>query len=176
MALYIFSDDKHPPFLYQKASGHLIFDVRIMLERKSICVKYLHKTPQPEWSTFAGVLSRESIRITLTYAALNNLPTFGADTKNAYLKAPSSEKHYIICDPEFGLEHEGRIATIFRALYGGKSVGADYWCHVKSTMADIKFESCKADPDQWMIPGTRSNGKLYWKFVLLYTDNILAVI
>ena len=147
----IIPDGKYPPAHYTKASGHLIFDVRIMLERKSICVKYLHKTPQPEWSTFAGVLSRESIRITLTYSALNNLPTFGAEIKNAYLKAPSSEKHYIICDPEFGLEHEGRIATIFRALYGGKSVGADYWCHGKDT--------------------TRN----YIGSFLLYTDNILVI-
>ena len=47
-----------------------------------------HKTPQPEWSTFAGVVSREIIRISLTYDALNDPPVFGAEIKNAYLQAP----------------------------------------------------------------------------------------
>ena len=56
------------------------------LERKARWVKDGHKTPIPEWSTFAGVVSREIVRIAFTYAALNGLPIFAADTHNAYLK------------------------------------------------------------------------------------------
>ena len=71
------------------------------LKHKSRLVKNYHKTPQTEWSTFAGVLLRKIIRIALTYAALNDLPVFGDDIQNAYLQAPSSEKNYIICGPKF---------------------------------------------------------------------------
>ena len=46
----------------------------------------------------------------------------GGDIQNAYLQAPSSEKHYIVCGPEFGTENVGRVALIRRALYGGKMV------------------------------------------------------
>ena len=41
-----------------------------------------------------------------------------------------SEKYYIISSPKFGLDNEVRIAIIVRALYGGKSDGADYWHNV----------------------------------------------
>jgi hypothetical protein len=40
----------------------------------------------------------------------NDLDVFAADVQNAYLQAPSFEKHYIICGKEFGLENEGRVA------------------------------------------------------------------
>ena len=69
------------------------------------------------------------------------------DIQNAYLQAPSSEKHYVVCGPEFGLENVGKYAIIVRALYGGKSAGADYWRHVRSAMEEMGFTSCKADPD-----------------------------
>jgi hypothetical protein len=77
-------------------------------------------------SSYAGVVSRESIRIALTYSALMELPVIGADIQNAYLQAPSSKKHFIICGPEFGIDNEGRVALIRRALYGGKVAGRDF--------------------------------------------------
>mmetsp|Transcript_27022 Transcript_27022/g.31442 ORF Transcript_27022/g.31442 Transcript_27022/m.31442 type:complete len:84 (+) Transcript_27022:688-939(+) len=40
------------------------------------------------------VVSRESVRIAFTYAALNELPVMAADIRNAYLQARTSEKHY----------------------------------------------------------------------------------
>jgi len=95
------------------------------------------------------------VRITFTYAALNDLSICAADIQNAYLQAPTSEKHYIICGPEFGIENVGRLAIIVRALYGEKSA-ADYWRHVRTAMNELGFESCKADPDVWL----RSSGRL----------------
>jgi hypothetical protein len=71
-------------------------------------VKDGNKTADPVTTNYAGVVSRDSVRIALTYAALlNDLDVFAADVQNAYLQAPSSEKHCIICGKEFGLENEG---------------------------------------------------------------------
>ena len=145
------------------------------LERKARWVKHGHKTPEPEQCTFAGVVSRESVRIALTYTSLNSLNVCAADIQNAYLQAPSSEKHYIVCGPEFGLENVGKKAIIVRALYGGKAAGADYWRHVRKAMTEMGFESCKADPDVWMRPGIKEDGTKHWEYVLLYTDDILAI-
>ena len=111
-------------------------------------------------------MSRESIRIALTYASLNGLPVYGADIQNAYLQAPTSEKHYIICGPEFGLENIGKLAVIVRALYGGKAAGADYWRHVREAMLDMNFKSCKADPDVWFREGTKADGTQYYQCIL----------
>ena len=59
-------------------------------------------------STYAGVVSRESVRIALTYAALNHIDVMAADIRNAYLQAPSSQKDYIICGLEFGPDYVGK--------------------------------------------------------------------
>ena len=175
VAFDILPEGSKPPKGYTRASGHLVFDVRMTLERKARWVKDGHKTPTPEWSTYAGVVSRESVRIAMTYAALNGLPICAADIQNAYLQAPTSEKHYVICGPEFGLENVGKVGIIVRALYGGKSANADYWRHVREAMNELGFESCKADPDVWLRPANKSDGTSYYQYILLYTDDILAI-
>ena len=175
VAFDILEKDEHLPVGWTKASGHLIFDVRMTLERKARWVKDGHRTPEPENSTFAGVVSRESVRIALTYSALMGLDVCACDIQNAFLQAPSSEKHYIICGPEFGLENVGKRAKIIRALYGGKSAGADYWRHVRRAMDEMGFTSCKADPDIWFRPALKADGVEYYQYVLLYCDDILAI-
>jgi len=175
VAFDILGDEQITPPGYSKTSGHIIFDVRMTLERKARWVKDGHKTPEPDKSTYAGVVSRESVRIALTYAALNSLEVFACDIQNAYLQSPSSEKHYIICGIEFGLENVGKRALIIRALYGGKRAGADYWRHVRSAMEEMNFETCKADPDVWFRSSVKEDGTDYYQYVLLYTDDILAI-
>ena len=44
-----------------------------------------HCTPDPTTSSYDGVVSRESIPIALTYAALMDLDVKAADIQNAYL-------------------------------------------------------------------------------------------
>ena len=46
---------------WKKASGHLIYDVKMDFTRKSRWVKDSHRTPNPKTSCYAGVVSRESI-------------------------------------------------------------------------------------------------------------------
>ena len=134
-----------------------------------------HKTLDPIGSTYAGVVSRESVCIALTYAALNDLDVFAADIWNAYLQAPSLEKDYIICGPEFGVENIGRMALIHRALYGGKAAGRNFRNHLRSCMELLNFTSCLADPDMWMRPVIKSNGNTYYEYILLYVDDALVV-
>lgn len=116
------------------------------------------------------------MRIAFIYAALNGLEISAGNIKSAYLQAPTSEKHYVICGPEFPLEHQGRVAVIKRALYGGKSAGADYWKHMRTCMNHLGFEPCKADPDLWMRKAIKpSDGTEYWEYVLLYVDDALCI-
>ena len=44
------------------------------------------------------------------------------DIWNAYLPSPTSQKHYIICGPEFGIENVGKLAIMHMAVYGGKQL------------------------------------------------------
>ena len=104
VAFDILDENQHAPPGYSKASVHIIFDVRMTLEQKARWVKYRHRTPEPCHSTYDDIVSRETVRTTLTYAALSHLNVFACDIQNAYLQSPISEKHFIICGPEFGLE------------------------------------------------------------------------
>jgi len=69
-----------------KASGHIVFDVKMDFTRKAHWVKDGHKIPDLKTSSFAGVVSRDSIQIALTHAALLSLPVMGADIRNAYFQ------------------------------------------------------------------------------------------
>jgi hypothetical protein len=61
VAFDILDDNEALPPGWTKSSGHMVFDVRMTLERKARWVKDKHKTPEPSWSTYAGVVSRESV-------------------------------------------------------------------------------------------------------------------
>ena len=175
IAFKILEDNENLPVGYSKTSGHLVFDVKMDFTRKARWVKDGHKHPDPESSSYAGVVSRESIRIMLTWAALHEVDIMAADIRNAYLQAPTSEKHYVICGLEFGLEHLGKRALVVRALYGGKKAGHDFWKHLRSCMNYLGFESSKADPDVWFRPFTRADGTEIYEYVLLYCDDCLVI-
>ena len=66
----ILEEDQSAPTGWKKASGHLIWDVKMDFTRKARWVLDGHKTPDPIGSTFVGVVSHESVRIAFTYAAL----------------------------------------------------------------------------------------------------------
>ena len=126
VAFKVLDKGQHAPNGWKKVTGHLVWDVKMDFMRKARWVLNGHKTPDFVGSTFARVVSRESIWIAFTYAALNGLDILAADIRNAYLQAPSSQRDYIICGPKFGIENVGHVVLIHRALYGGKSAGKDF--------------------------------------------------
>ena len=169
IAFEILGDSETAPHGWAKQTGHIIFDVKMDFTRKSRWVLDGHKTTDPIGSTYAGVVSRDSVRIALTYAALNDIDVLAADIQNAYLQAPSSQKHYIICGKEFGLENVDKVALIRRALYGGKSAGKDFRNHLRECMSHLKFTPCLADPDVWMRPAKKNR----WNGVLGVRADVL---
>jgi hypothetical protein len=134
-----------------------------------------HMVDAPSFLTYASVVSRETVRIALTIAALHDLDVKAADVENAYLTAPTTEKVWTVCGPEFGPD-QGKKALIVRALYGLKGSGASYRNHISDCMRHLQYEPCKADPDLWMKPMTRpEDGFQYYAYVLIYVDDILAI-
>lgn len=174
-AIRILPFGQKPPPGYIKASGHIIWDVKMDLRRKARWVKDGHLTPEPETSNYAGVVSRESVRIAFTYAAMMGLPVMAGDIKNAYLQAPTSEKNYIVCGPEFGQSMIGRTAILEGSVYGGRVAGRDYWLHLRKCMSSLGFSSSLGDPDVWYRPAVKKDGTEYMEYVLLYVDDVLVI-
>eukprot|EP00957_Ditylum_brightwellii_P164762 12544839-Ditylum_brightwellii.AAC.1 len=135
------------PTGWNMVTGQIIFDVKMDFTRKARWVLDGRKIPDQVGSMYMGVVSRESVRIAFTHAALNNLDVWATDIQNAYLQAPSSQRYYIVCGVEFGLENVGKQALSRTALYGGKSAGKNFCNHLRECMRHLGFILCPADPD-----------------------------
>ena len=123
--------------------------------------------------TYASAVSRETVRMALMLAALNDLDVQCGDVMNAHITAPVREKIWTILGPEHG-EDEGKKAIIVRALYGLKSSGAAFRAHLCECMEALGYKSCLADPDLWYKSQTR-NGSEYYSYILCYVDDIVVI-
>ena len=105
----------------------MIFDIKFAenFRRKARMVGGGHQTVTPAALTYSSVVSRDSVRILLTIAALQDLKVSACDIQNAYLTAPCREKIWTTAGDEFGHE-KGAIMLVVRALYGLKSSGAAF--------------------------------------------------
>ena len=170
-----FNDGDAIPPGYKYIDCHMVFDIKMVgLVRKCRLVAGGHMTDPPVDSVYASVVTRESVRIMFTIAALNDLDLLGADVQNAYINAKTNEKVYTTAGPEFG-SNQGRPAIIVRALYGLKSSGARWRDHFSNILRDINFARSKADPDVWMRKARKPSGFEYWEYILCYVDDILVI-
>ena len=85
VALIILDENLKPPPTYKLVGVRLIFDVKIDFTRKSRWIAAGHMTPDPKFNTFAGVVSRECVRIYFTYTTLNGIYVVTADIQNEFL-------------------------------------------------------------------------------------------
>ena len=102
VAFNILSPDERLPPGYSEITCHLIFTVKFDLTRKARYVAGGHLAPElPKFNSYSSVVSRESVRIAFTIAALNDLEVFAGDISNAYLYAKCTEKVWFRAGSEF---------------------------------------------------------------------------
>lgn len=161
---------------YQEIKCHLVFTVKLEnFKRKARYVAGGHTTDPPATLTYASVVSRDTVRIALTIAALNALEVKASDIEGAYLTAPVKEKIWTRLGPEWG-DRAGQRAIVVRALYGLKSAGNSFRSHLADCMHNLGYKPCLADPDLWYKPMTREDdGFKYYAYILLYVDDCLCV-
>jgi hypothetical protein len=159
----ILNGEESAPPTYQEIRCHMIFDVKMEdFRRNARFVSGEHTTDTPHAMAYASVVSRESVSISLTLAALNHLDVNMADIENAYLTEPITEKVWTVLGPEFG-DDAGKRALIVRALYGLKSSGAAFRNHLAECMKHLGWHPCRDDRELWMKAETRpDDGVSYW--------------
>ena len=173
---FLDDDNVIPPGYTEVKQSHLIFTIKMEdFRRKSRYVAGGHTVDAPATLTYASVVSRETVRIALTMAALNDLEVKASDIQNAYLTAPCSEKLWLRCGSEFG-PNSGKRAIITRALYGLKSAGSSFRNHLAECMRTLGWKSCMADQDLWYKATVRpEDGFEYYSYMLLYVDDALCI-
>ena len=164
------------PIGYQEIKCRMIFDIKLgeNFRRKARLVGGGHTTVTPASITYSSVVSRDSVRIALTIAALNGLDILACDIQNAYLTAKCRELIWTVAGPEFGSE-QGSIMVVKMALYGLKSSGAAFRAKLAGLLNDIGYTPSKADPDVWMRAAIKPDGTEYYEYVLCYVDDVLAI-
>ena len=176
VAFNILHEGENVPVGYQFVKCHMVFDIKMgTLQWKAHLVAGRHMTNPPASQTFASVVSRESVRIGLLLAVLNDLNVLTGNLQNAYLNAPCEEKVWTICGPEFGPEYQGRKALLCQALYGLKSAGASFHNHLASCLLHLGFTSCKADPDVWLRAFNDEKRCECYEYLLVYTDDVMVI-
>ena len=138
---------KHPPG-YQYMQFNMIFEIKFNgFRRKARIVGTgCMVKDAPAVVTYVSVVSRETVRIALTIAALNDLEVKASDVMNAFLTAPFAEKIWTTLGPEFG-DDVVKKAIIVRDLYCLKSAVVRFGNHISDFMRLLGYEPCRVDPD-----------------------------
>ena len=134
-----------------------------------------HITEAPVTIMYASRVSRETVRIVLMTAALNDLEVKSGDILNANVQVPVTEKVWTTLGSEFGKDAR-KTAVIVRALYDLKSAGAASRSHLARCMKSMGYQSCKADTDLWFQSEVRpEDGVKYYSYILGYVGDILCI-
>ena len=154
---------KHKLPGFKERIAHLVFDIKLhgKFTRKARFVANISMIDTPAALTYSSEVSRESVRIVLTYAALNGLAILGCDVSNAYIEAPYKEKFWIEAGPEFG-DDEGAVMIIKRQM-------------ISETLIKLNYKNTLANPDMWRRPMSEPVGFKYYELALVYVDDILII-
>jgi hypothetical protein len=91
IAFKIINGEESVPPTYQDIRCHMLFDVKMeAFRRKARFVAGGHTADTQHAMAYASVVSRESVRLTLTLATLNDLDVKMTHIENAYLTAPTT--------------------------------------------------------------------------------------
>ena len=71
VAFDVLENHQNIPVGWTKASGHLIWDVKMDLRRKDRWVKDGYRTVDPLGTNYPGVVSRDSVHIAFTLDVMN---------------------------------------------------------------------------------------------------------
>ena len=136
------------PSGYQEVDCHMIFDIKMdeNFRRKARMVAGGYQTTSPTTLTYSSVVSRDSVRIALTFAALNGLQVLALDIQNTYLTTLYREKIWTTTGPEFRLD-AGKNMLVVQVLYGLKSAEAAFRAFLAETLYDLGYKPSEADPD-----------------------------
>ncbi|MHA7927589.1 MAG: Ty1/Copia family ribonuclease HI, partial [Marinobacter sp.] len=159
---------------YTEIACHMIFDIKMDFTRKARFVAGGHLTDAPSSITYSSVVSRDSVRIALLVAALNDLDIQACDIGNAYLNAPCRERIWFQGGSEVGPD-KGKVLVVTRALYGLKSSGASWRNMFAQSIMDMGFVSTRADPDVYRRRAQKPDGTHYYELLLVYVDDVLAI-
>ena len=110
VAFDILKDGDCAPIGHKQIKWHLIYDVKMEdFRRKAQLVAGGHMTETPKCMIYSSFVGRDTVRIALTIAELNNLQVKSGNVMNAYVTAPCSKKIWIVLRKSLELTKERKL-------------------------------------------------------------------
>ena len=147
------------------------------MTRKARYVAQGFRNDPPPGMSYAGVVSRDSVRLGFLLAALNGLEILAGDVQNAFINAETPEKIFFYAGDEWGPD-KGRVIIIRRALYGLKTSAATWRQHLADTITNMVFTASLADSEVFMKANSFGDGRVhdeYYTYIMVYVDDILII-
>ena len=152
----------------------MVFEIKMDFTCKEQFIDGGHTTEAPALVMYRSVVSHDSVHLAILLAALNDIDILYCNLENAYLNAKFHEKIWFKGGIKCG-EDAGKVMIVVRAIYRLKSAGALWHVELAQLLADLCYQSMKADPDIWIQKVVCSDGFEYYEMLFVYVNDILAV-
>jgi hypothetical protein len=149
---------------------NVLFDVKMDFTIRTRFLAGGHKTETPSSITYASVVLLESVRIVFLMAKLIDL-----DVMDANIEGAMKRKGLHDMRTRVWREHVGKVTVIKLAFYGIKSSGLAWISHLEENLRSMDLKIFHAANNFWYRPATKMDIQEYYKYVLVYNDDILAI-
>ena len=148
IAFKFLNDNKKIIPSYSKITCHFVFDIKFDLYYKARYVASDHLALKvSQFLTYSSIVSQESVRITFTIMALNDLDIIMGDVSHAYLHTKTKEKVWFQAGPEFSSKARKQVLVI-RTLYILPRSSNTWRTQLADTLQNhLGYKSTLTDPD-----------------------------
>ena len=138
------------PVGHTEVTCHIIFSLKLEMTQKARYVAGGHITDAPTYTTYSRVVSRDTVRIGLFMAVLNNLDILVGDIQDDFLKDPTEKKIFFYAGDEWKADKDKVVISV-RSLYGLKYSALQFrnclaetlgnWLCYKSSWSALIFDA-----------------------------------
>ncbi|UYV82299.1 hypothetical protein LAZ67_21001652 [Cordylochernes scorpioides] len=135
-----------------------------------VAAGYSQKYGIDYYQTFSPVISSDTLRILLCYAAMQNYDFKNYDIETAYLYGDLQEKQYMLQPEGFEMGDKNMVCKLKKAIYGLHLSAKVFYDTLKSHLLDEGFKNLTSDKCVFIYE--KNNSKI---ILGIYVDNILAI-
>jgi hypothetical protein len=155
-----------------------------ILEKARVVAQGYSQRPGQFDETYAPVAKMASVRVLLTWAAVQDLDIYQFDCKTAFLHAKIRHPNYARQFPGYTLKHPGKVLRILVALYGLRQSAFEFYTLLTSLFLDLGMIRCEVDHGvffgKWTSPPDSSvlmpsSGDPLVLYVPIHVDDGLAI-
>jgi hypothetical protein len=155
-----------------------------ILEKARVVAQGYSQRPGQFDETYAPVAKMASVRLLLTWAAVQDLDIYQFDCKTAFLHAKIRHPNYARQFPGYTLKNPGKVLRILVALYGLRQSALKFYTLLMSLFLDFGLIRCEVDHGvfygKWTSPPDSSipmpsNGDPLVLYIPIHVDDGLAI-